>query len=814
MAVLGLSEDQTSALRRAAANSGYHLLLGAGASLDSRSVDGSNLPGAASLAREMSRSFTVPIEDDDLLWRVYARAVEKHGRDFVYAWLRKRFAMVEPPNWMDAYARFPWECVWTLNLDDSFERSYERVATETSRRLLSLSWDDEFKLSRDLNIVHLHGHVLDAGARALVFSLSEYADAAVSRAAWPLAFRDTYGVSPMVIIGARLRDEPDIEAVVGRRLPEHDAPSFYVSPHISAAAEADLRAWRLVPVKATAEEFSSTWAELTGLSLTTAPSRAEELALRLGRQFLELTTNKAVKLPKGHDLLGGDEPRWDDVRVENHAELQWIGTGVSLVRRVGKAAPSGSALVFVGKRLTGRSTGLLALAHEFRRQAWRVFLYRRDERPDVDAVLQFASDGKPMVLVFDGFADIAEDVALILKRGRQARLPIMVVATDQIERSAGIVGRLSKDLLVNNTVYSINAKLNAVDAARLVDKLQSAGRLGRIESLKNDRGRRSHFQGNELFASMAALEDAPGFGRRVGAEVQAISSDEQLHLLFLASISARVGRRLYLVDAAQMMRRPSEELVRLIREDRMASVLTTDGRIVGARRRWLALQPVIDRLGQHRALVLLSDGIQALSSRVSRSSQRERNAASLLVGSLMAYRNLAEIFPGANFEAWYASIFNSFGNWSGRYWEQRAIMSRHLGEVNVDALARAESYAQRAITLREDTYSYTTLGTVLAARGAKADLVTLGEYYDRTFDAFERASQLDPQNIVTWLAFLSHSLKILERLAREGDRDELWDRLTEDWLRIFDSVAQTLSAADEPRSELTRLKARYRALVA
>ena len=112
-----LTDDQLTALRRAATNSRYHLLLGAGASLDSRSGDGHFLPSGSKLAEELTDAFGVAMEPGDLLWRIYARAVEKHGERSVYDWLRLRFADVEPPSWMNVYARFPWECVWSLNLD-------------------------------------------------------------------------------------------------------------------------------------------------------------------------------------------------------------------------------------------------------------------------------------------------------------------------------------------------------------------------------------------------------------------------------------------------------------------------------------------------------------------------------------------------------------------------------------------------------------------------------------------------------------------------------------------------------------------------
>lgn len=261
----GLTGEQEAAVRRAAAAGEYHLLLGAGASRDAVAPDGSRLPTSHELAHRLSVEFGVPFEKGDLLRRVYARAIEEAGEAAVYGWLRKAYWGVTPPDWMDTIARTPWAAVWTLNIDDSFEAAYARSRSARSRELSTVNWDDSFQIGRDLAVVHLHGCVDRDEPRKLVMSLSEYQNAALGGAAWPLIFRDVYGVSPFVIIGARLRDEPDIEAVVANRKPTHEAPTFYVSPTISTAVERDLRRWRLVPARMTGAEFSRAWQRLTGL---------------------------------------------------------------------------------------------------------------------------------------------------------------------------------------------------------------------------------------------------------------------------------------------------------------------------------------------------------------------------------------------------------------------------------------------------------------------------------------------------------------------------------------------------------------------
>jgi len=811
---LGLSNDQEQALRRAALNGDYHLLLGAGASRESLSRNGSPLPTGPELAALLASEFGAPLEEGDLLWRVYARAVERAGEATVYAWFRSRFWEVSPPAWMDTYARTPWACVWTLNVDDSFERAYARVTSEASRRLSTVNWDDEFRLTRHLSVVHLHGCADRDAPRRLVFSLNEYASTAVARAAWPLNFRDIYGVTPFVIVGARLRDEPDIEAVVSGRKPVHDAPSFYVSPHISLAVESDLRAWGLVPANMTAERFAEIWPELTGMNLREAPTQQEEIAFRVGRQFSELRTDITSRRPPDHDFVGGDEPLWVDIQDNLYAELDWIRQARSDCQQLGSSVAATSAVIYVGRRLTGRSTGLLAIGRELRRLAWRTFLFVGDERLDVDAILRFAADGKAVALLFDSVADIADDVASVIHRARSSGLRIAFVAVDQIDRAASIVGRFEEAYLVHRRIATINPRLTATDARRLVDKLFSLGRLGILESERADRRRIVHFRNKELFDSMAQLENAPGFGRRVDGLVNALESELHLEILFLTALASRVERRLHIIDAARMTSIGSDQFVRLVRhENSMSALLVTDGQWVKPRHRWMALEACRNRLGEQPALNLLSEAIRRVTPRLGRASQRERNATSMLVGSLMSYNNLVEIFPSSDLDPWYESLSGSFGTWSARYWEQRAIMSRHVGRTRLEALSRAESFALRAVSIVRDAYSLTTLGTVLLAKAAYGH-VDVDQYYDRAVSAFEAASDEDPANLVTWLAFLRHSLDVREQ-GQKGVRPisaDFEERLNDDWQRIHVRIASIANISESTERDLNGLLRRYKVL--
>jgi hypothetical protein len=778
----------------------------------------------------LSDAFDVPAEEDDQLWRVYARATEPpHNTEEVYRWFQRNFWGVKPPYWMSYYARSPWAVVWTLNVDDTFEAAYGEIATEATRRLAIVNWDTDYHQGRELNVVHLHGVVDRDEPRSLVFSLSEYAGSTAARAAWPLNFRDNYGVAPFVILGARLRDEPDIEAVVSQRLPTHPAPSFYVSQTISDATEQDMKRWGLIPVRMTAEDFAVEWAELTGLELGHNPSEEIEIGLRVGRQLTELRTNQVPPAPKDHDLLGGDEPLWPDIVSGLAAELDWIRNAKLDCRRLGDSIPASSALVYVGRRLTGRSTGLLALGLELRRGAWRTFLYTGEGRPDIEAIRKFAADGRSIAVLFDGMAEVAKDVDDLVREARAAGLRIACVAVDDVDREASIIGRLQSSYLAYGRVATISNRLTRGSASKLVDTLDRVGRLGFLEA-EDDRRRIAHFNGQEIFDAMAQLENAPGFGQRVGQLVSGLTTEVSKRLVMIAAFASRVGHGLLAIDAARIVGMDSDVLVRLIVSDKQLSVLlSTDGHFVRTRHRWLSLTPSVAALGEQAALNFVGEALRQMGPRLSRKSQLERNTTAVLVGALMSQKNLTAVFPNADLDPWYESLRDLFGDWSGRYWEQRAIVARRQGKSRPAQLSKAESFALRASEIVPDSYSLTTLGTVLLTKAAYSPQIDVGQYYERAMETFERASAADYSNIVTWLAYLRYALPVLERSIHEESRfpgagpteglgeeagPRVSDRIMPDWLRVHKQSSSIASKSENTAAELKGLKRTFDDLTA
>jgi hypothetical protein len=117
-----------------------------------------------------------------------------------------------------------------------------------------------------------------------------------------------------------------------------------------------------------------------------------------------------------------------------------------------------------------------------------------------------------------------------------------------------------------------------------------------------------------------------------------------------------------------------------------------------------------------------------------------------------------------------------------------------------ELLSRAESYARRAVTMVKDSYSLTSLGVVLLAKAAYSDEAVLSAYYDDAVDQFEAAHDLEVSNLVTssWMAYLRHSLPVLERMMAIETTDDLQERIVDDWLRFYSQVSAVARPATPP----------------
>lgn len=816
---LALSSRKLIAVRNAARGGQYQLLLGAGASIGAANSHGP-LPLAEELVEILSHRFpNAPIRTGDSLPRAYQRASMASSKDQLWNTFVEIFKGASHQSWFQNLANVPWRRVWTLNVDDTFENSYNPYAWSGRRSIRTINWDDPYLETGELEVVHLHGHIVGRAATKLIFSFSEYQAAAAMKPVWDQVLAGVLGVEPFVILGARILGDPDVEALISNNKPSATAPSFVVDPYIDSGSEWELERLGYQVLKITGEEFIKIWQDEMGLDEESVRALEERDTAAIP-QFIQLQTNRVAPPPRAHDFLGGDAPIWADIVANRAAIFGWMKKIVDDVRswlEVDPTPPSTLHIVY-GDRMSGVSSGLYMAARALIGLHVDVYYFDKSSRFNVAKVLHFSSNKRPTAILIDSGADFANDADQLLRKAAQENVSLYILISESSQNDLRLEGRLTA--AYPKQVTRVPRRLDRPSSVSLVRKLDEAGRLGSLE-LEEYSARIRHFNGRDVFSALWDVEHATGFARRLDGEVRALAEDWKKDLLLVLSIAAQGAKQVGIVDAAIAVGRPADRLSREIAEDEhlTAVIEVVDSRLL-ARQREHAIDALVRLMTPAEGVNRLREVIRNLAPLATRASLQQRNRPVQLVGYLMTAKQLKQNFPGVDLEReFYEPLLPLFGDWNGRYWEQRAIYSKLLSRWST-----AESFAARSVALYDDPYSRTTYGTILINKAASfaANLnATWPEFYERGRDQFDMAIQKEPSNRVTVFAYLAASLELLESLINEHDgRDRnstqtAVAQLRDDWERTYAGLRVTLNSDEDLEStrRAEALSSRWQSLV-
>ncbi|MFJ4045587.1 SIR2 family protein [Microbacterium sp. NPDC089987] len=726
----------------------------------------------------------------------------------VWKFLQGVFGGCRHEDWFTGLVSLPWRRAWTLNIDDAFENAYRDGLRAPTQPLRVVNWTDEYADRGSFELIHLHGSISGAIPSPIVFSFSDYQIASRINPVWHQVFRGTVASDPVVVVGAKILDDPDVETTfLADRVPR-DAPSIFVDPYISDDYAWELQHKGYVVLRTTAETFTSVWRELHSFSDGELRSLYEQSAIALP-QMRVLDESADQERPASHDLLGGSEPQWVDARRDLIAEFKWIASARDKVLgwTLREGGQSG-VLLLIADRLAGATAGAFKIAYDLHRANLHVLWFDKSTRFDVDDLIEYCSGRGGVVVIVDGAHRFANDVdrALTLLTGRSDVSIVFVLferKNHQTLTEDALAGRYPKESV------RIDLRRTTSDGRRIAQVLEREGRLGSLEGQPEQEQAR-HFADRDIFAAMGELSNAPGFTRRFSAEVESLKELWQRDLLLLVSLASSAGAQVSLTEAAFAVQRPASLIADSVaRDDHLNALIEVLDDLIFPRHRQRGadLVGVTDRSAQ---LDRLANMLISLSPLYTRSSHKNRNRVSILVASLMGARMLRSAFQLKSLSAFYEKLLPQFGHWNARYWEQRAIDRRIGGE-----LAQAEAFALRAAVIQDDAFTQTTLGAIQIDRAiefARVGDARWERYYEDGYASLERAAGSGPGRVAR-MAFLRGSLKLLPLLreyrSSEGDVGEDVGRVERDWTAVYSIVRVRFADEFGEDQELRDLARRF-----
>ena len=694
----------------------YSLLLGAGSSLGSYGGDNQPLPSGSQLRDLLVQQFSITNDNQEIsLSRAYAYA-KRRNPDILEEFISHRFTNCTP-TWHHILPELDWHRIWTLNIDDTVEQAYRRQDKSIDR----FNWTSTFRDTSTSNhqIIHLHGFANYPPRRSdstseVVFSMSEYLSAVRDSRSWHAVFADEFADQPMIILGASLYDEFDLHQALhnSSSLISRGFPSVIVLTEFSQIDREEFESYGLTVVRSTAADFMTL---LHGKVKAYRSSigdyynrHLDAQSAKFLQQFIDLREFRPPLSKNSRGFYEGYEPQWRNILDNDDAMLEPTEKSLRAIRDTTRQLGEDQAIyVLTGAPATGKSTGLLRIARELISDGLFAFQFRGDERPDVDAIVEWLRKTPNTVLIFNDCADFAFSLGDLADECAADNTNLLVVGSERFARRKVLYDNIASRFLrmdVDNE-YSL---LSDRDISALLRKLESRRRLGRI-TRQTPNGRFKHFRSTSsrrLFDGMASLESGQGFRQRIRTDYRGLADHYWKRVYAASSIAYQFGYPLSLGVASKVAGLPPVRLIALIRRVEQ-DVLLIDHTGIRPPHRFTASIVVDSALSDDECFEAMYSLAMALAPHIDRNSLRSLPRPYRLLRRLLNHGTVSRHLGDRLGRQFYDQISDPY-DWNSRFWEQRALFESSLGNH-----AQARSYAEFSLHRLEHPFGFNTLGTVL-----------------------------------------------------------------------------------------------------
>ncbi|MDE0101991.1 MAG: SIR2 family protein [Bryobacterales bacterium] len=729
-----MESDLIASIAEGLAHRHYSLLTGAGASASARSRDGRPLPTSGQLLQELDGRFSLPEGASTSSLASVFQYLRSTDSDGLVSFLRERFLNCRPSEGHRRIVRLPWQRIWTLNVDDVMEVA--AADTGVTHNSVYLTHDAGARPDRDaIEIVHLHGAIDDVvsgvvdGTSAVdalervVLDWQSYGQRTSAPRSWQHRFEDDIAESPFVVLGARLVDEIDFWRLFERMrgVPRNEEfPSAVVLSESSDFDKSRLEEeLGLKVLNMTTEQFATQVEEahrrVLALSAETLGAPVGPVDMGFLQQFIDLRREKQASSSETSRVrfYQGWAPTWPVVRYhEADAELDATqAVGYAVVEHLKTTDPEPRVFLLTGGPGTGKSTALLRIASDALQAGFSPWLFRGDERLQVESAVGWSAKQHTSLLLVDDLADFASDVGETVQRAMHRGTHLVIVAAIRDQRRGYAIDQIGSSIVPTETALGT---LTTPDVRRLVAKLEAAGLLGKLTRsswqqrdwffLRQHRG--------QLFSALAEITEGPGFANRIKTTFEKLGGRER-DVLAPVALTHNFGHPLKLAIVARVVGMAPSEVAAII-DGGLRGLIVKERSGLFLTHRMVASLFLQECFTPSERFHLALGVANSLAPHVDRRQLVNRSRASRIVRELVTARNVRWLCGPQNAGEFYASLETPYG-WNGRFWDQRAIW--YLEEND---LSLARTYAEKSVAVHRHPFALTLLGQILFAMARRS----------------------------------------------------------------------------------------------
>lgn len=296
------------------------LFTGAGFSFGAKNARGVDLPLGKGLKRKLLIDFLC-IEDgskdyeelmSESLSDVYTYASGKMGTAKAENFLRGIFSDCVPEDYHKIIAEYPWQRIYTLNIDDLMEAAATPgLLNPVNSKTIQRKFD-----ARSIDYVKLHGCVRNY-SEGFVFSKPDYTSATTNGLDHRYAkLIDDLQTQDFIFLGATT-DESDIDFYNARFNGSEETRNggfFYIDPSPNIMLRHKISSSGAHLIQLTCEQFAQWLKENTKGTPTATPKRVGQA--NFDRYFLNISKTKEAQASidnYGSKLYFGYDPTWLDI---------------------------------------------------------------------------------------------------------------------------------------------------------------------------------------------------------------------------------------------------------------------------------------------------------------------------------------------------------------------------------------------------------------------------------------------------------------------------------------------------------------------
>ncbi|MEX0733537.1 MAG: SIR2 family protein [Steroidobacteraceae bacterium] len=496
---LSLEATYVPHLRNQFAQGRAILFTGAGFSRDAINVKGTRLPSSDELTREL---WKICYRDEEFdastqLQDIYEAALQIARRDTER--LMAESLTVDGSRNPGHYAEllsFPWNRIYTLNVDDLIEKTLSEIGGSRSAKSISATTDRISELDeRRLCTIHLNGSLRDLPDK-VTFGRGQYA---IRRSGDPFyeTLRHDLLFQPVVFIGTNLEEGPmwqhlAIRDATGGPAAQGLRPrSYLVAPVLNRSKEALLSKYKIVWLQMTTADFATSILSRLG-DAKVEGNRLLNLKgteLDRGAPRIQIISEIPEGSPEPTEYLLGAEPTWPDAKHGRIAQRVCLTEIREQVKSLLAASIVRKFLIVTGTAGVGKSSAMMATALQLDADGistgWVDCTSFFEPAELRHALARYPS----LRVLFFGDADIFEKRISRMVRDSLERNPrLAVVCECRSARVERIVDRLElRDIEpIEYTVpYLVDSDIDAILAV-----LSQERRLGALKGMTEDQQRR------------------------------------------------------------------------------------------------------------------------------------------------------------------------------------------------------------------------------------------------------------------------------------------------------------------------------------